>query len=172
MDRKLIVVEKGYMEQLEKFLKDELKLSDSICNMLMKRVTRENVKAAISTAINIKLKLDSGNVRLSMNYIIGAFNKFFETFVPPTNDKMTPQGKWQKIQESIGKGRTSDVTAIFKQLLFKEYDEEANKIILVAPSREFAEKELAGNQQLLLEKVSEYFNDEVQIGFEYKNVND
>ena len=172
MDRKLIVVEKGYMEQLEKFLKDELKLSDSICNMLMKRVTRENVKAAISTAINIKLKLDSGNVRLSMNYIIGAFNKFFETFVPPTDDKITPQGKWQKIQESIGKGRSSDVTVLFSQLMFKEYSEEANEIILVAPSREFAEKELAGNMQLLLNKVSEYFNDHVNIRFEYKNVND
>ena len=42
MDRKLIVVEKGYMEQFEKFLKEELSLSDSICKMIMRRITRGN----------------------------------------------------------------------------------------------------------------------------------
>ena len=172
MDRKLIVVEKGYMEQFEKFLKEELSLSESICKMIMKRVTRENVKAAISTAINIKLKIDSGDVRQSINYIIGAFNKFFETFVPVTEEsKLTPQDKWNKIQESIGKGRTSDVTALFSQLLFKDYNEESNEITIIAPSREFAEKNLADNMQLLLNKVNEYFNDQVKIKFEYKQTN-
>ena len=84
---------------------------------------------------------------------------------------MTPQDKWNKIQESIGKGRTSDVTALFSQLLFKDYNEESNEITIIAPSREFAEKNLADNMQLLLNKVNEYFNDQVKIKFEYKQTN-
>ena len=174
LDRKIIIIEKRYKEQFEKFLKEELKLSPSLCRMFMKRITGENVKAAISTAINVKAQIESGNVKQESQYIIGSFNNFFETFVPPVeeNEKFTPQAKWNKIQESIGKGRTSDVTALFSQLLFKEYNEAANEITLIAPSREFAENELAGNMQLLLNKVNEYFNDQVNIKFEYKNIND
>ena len=161
MDRKLIVVEKGYMEQFEKFLKEELSLSDSICKMIMRRITRENVKAAISTAINIKLKIDSGDVRQSINYIIGAFNKFFETFVPVTEEnKLTPQDKWNKIQESIGKGQSHSVVEACSQILLDKYDEDTKELYLITSNMAKITEDI---KSIIRSRIDEYFGKDVKI---------
>ncbi len=174
-ERKLIVLEKTLAEQFEKDLEDILAVPKSVCSTLSKRVTAENGKAAISKIIELHTWMLTHEVKTNKAmFVVKSLNNFFDTFISPATESqnLAPQAKWNKIQESIGKGRSSDVTALFSQLLFKEYNEEANEITLVAPSREFAEKELAGNMQLLLNKVSEYFNDQTKIKFEYKTIND
>lgn len=174
LDRKIVIMEKGYREQLEKFLKDELKLSPSLCRMFMKRVTLENVKAAISTAINVKTQIESGNVKQEAQYIISSFNNFFETFTPLTEetDNMTPQAKWNKIQESIGKGQSHNIQDIFSQLLFKSYDKEKKEIMILVPSHDFAVQNFPNEgsecKSILRAKVNDFFGKDIKIQLKVK----
>ncbi|MBR1557179.1 MAG: replication initiation protein [Prevotella sp.] len=170
LDRKIIIIEKGYTEQFEKFLKEEFNLSPSLCKMFLKRVTGENVKSALSTAVNIKAALESGNVKQSQHYIITSLNNFFENFVPPVeeNKDMPPMKKWQQITETVGKGSDAAVSQVISRLLFVSFDEGINTLYLQAPSPEFAKKEVAPHESILIGKVHEYFGKEVNIKFTYK----
>lgn len=172
MDRKLIVIEKGYTEQFEKMLKEELGVSDSICRMIMKRVNGDNVKAAISKAIDIKLQVDSGKVQHTKNYVIGAFNKFFEEYVPPKPEENTlsPQARWNKIQEEIGRGHPKSISDIFSQLLLDSYNENEKKLYITAPSEDYARNNITKEISELLEnKLNKHFGKDVSIQFIYKD---
>ncbi len=180
VEKLLSIQESSRREEIFRKL-NSLGLSESISRQYTNRVTVDNYEAFLNQIFILDTifndphkKKDVGS---GVKYIIKSLNNFFVDYAERVKAReeairiASPLGKWNKIQESIGKGRTSDVTALFSQLLFKDYNEESNEITIIAPSREFAEKYLADNMQLLLNKVSEYFNDQVKIKFEYKQTN-
>ena len=172
IDKQLAVEESAGRERFKEILSQDLHLSPKYIEGVIKRLTDENCQAAISSALKIKLYIDSGNVENPTFYAVKSLSNFFEDDeLSRKNATSSSTDHFERyrqfIQEICRSSRKEDAKNIYSQMLFDSFLEKEKVLVIRIPDKDLAEK-VGEHSELVTSLLGKYFGEGIEIKYKIK----